>query len=277
MMKLALCNEVIRELSFPAQCELTAKLGYSGIEIAPFTLFEDRATFNEQDAALRKQQASDAGIVISSLHWLLVKPNGLSLVSRDASVRLQTQDWLKRVIAYAHACGATVLVHGSPKQRSPENGQTVQECLDRVQETLALLEPFARQAGVAYCLEPLSPFETPVVNTVEQASQLVDAIQSPYIRTMLDASASTYSESLPMAEVFEKYFLSGHIAHVQVNDHNRKGPGQGDTNLLPLFQKMKSLNYQGWVAVEPFIYEPDGPGCAAFSAGYVQGLMKAVS
>ena len=201
-MKLALCNEVIRELSFPAQCELTAKLGYNGIEIAPFTLFEDSVTFNEQDAALRKQQASDAGIVISSLHWLLVKPDGLSLVSRDASVRLQTQDWLKRVIAYAHACGATALVHGSPKQRSPENGQTVQECLDRVQETLALLEPFARQAGVAYCLEPLSPFETPVVNTVEQASQLVDAIQSPYIRTMLDASASTYSESLPMAEVF---------------------------------------------------------------------------
>jgi len=271
-MKLALCNEVIRELSFPAQCELTSKLGYGGIEVAPFTLFEDSANFNEQDAKLRAHQAKDAGIVISSLHWLLVKPDGLSLVSNDASVRLKTQDWLKRVIAYAHVCGATALVHGSPKQRSPENGQSTQ-----VQETLTLLEPFARQAGVAYCLEPLSPFETPVVNTVEQASQLVDAIQSPYIRTMLDASASTYSESLPMAEVFENYFLSGHIAHVQVNDHNRKGPGQGDTNLLPLFQKMKSLNYQGWVAVEPFIYEPDGPGCAAFSAGYVQGLMRAVS
>ena len=276
-MKLALCNEVIRELSFPEQCKLAAKLGYRGIEIAPFTLFDDIASFNEKDAILRKQQASDEGILISSLHWLLVKPDDLSLVSSDATVRLKTQDWLKQVIAYAHACGATALVHGSPKQRSPEKGQTVQECLDRVQETLTLLEPFARQAGVAYCLEPLSPFETPVVNTVEQASDLVDAIQSPYIRTMLDASASTYSETLPMDQVFERYFLSGHIAHVQVNDHNRKGPGQGDTNLLPLFEKMKSLNYPGWIAVEPFIYEPDGPGCAAFSAGYVQGLMKAVS
>jgi sugar phosphate isomerase/epimerase len=276
-MKLALCNEVIRELSFPEQCKLAAKLGYRGIEIAPFTLFDDIASFNEKDAILRKQQATDEGILISSLHWLLVKPDDLSLVSSDAAVRLKTQDWLKQVIAYAHACGATALVHGSPKQRSPEKGQTVQECLDRVQETLTLLEPFARQAGVAYCLEPLSPFETPVVNTVEQASHLVDAIQSPYIRTMLDASASTYSETLPMDQVFEKYFLSGHIAHVQVNDHNRKGPGQGDTNLLPLFEKMKSLNYPGWIAVEPFIYEPDGPGCAAFSAGYVQGLMKAVS
>jgi sugar phosphate isomerase/epimerase len=140
-MKLALCNEVIRELSFPAQCELTSKLGYGGIEVAPFTLFEDSANFNEQDAKLRAHQAKDAGIVISSLHWLLVKPDGLSLVSNDASVRLKTQDWLKRVIAYAHVCGATALVHGSPKQRSPENGQSTQECLDRVQETLTLLEP----------------------------------------------------------------------------------------------------------------------------------------
>ena len=57
-MKLALCNEVIRELSFPAQCEYTAKLGYGGIEIAPFTLFEDSESFNEQDAILRKKQAS---------------------------------------------------------------------------------------------------------------------------------------------------------------------------------------------------------------------------
>jgi sugar phosphate isomerase/epimerase len=116
-----------------------------------------------------------------------------------------------------------------------------------------------------------------VINTVAQASAVVDRINSPHIRTMLDTSAASYAESLPLHVVFEKYFMSGHIGHVQVNDHNRKGPGQGDTDLLPLFQKMRALNYQGWVAVEPFIYEPDGPSCAAYSAGYVKGLMRAVA
>ena len=37
-MKLALCNEVLGALSLEAQCELAARLGYDGLEIAPFTL-----------------------------------------------------------------------------------------------------------------------------------------------------------------------------------------------------------------------------------------------
>ena len=276
-MKLALCNEVIRELSFAAQCKFASQLGYEGIEIAPFTLFDEAHQFNSAHAQLSRQQASDAGLSISSLHWLLVKPDGLSLVSQDQTVRQKTQDWLKQLIEYAHTAGASALVHGSPKQRSPEGDQTIEDCIGRVQEMLAAIEPFAKQAGVTYCLEPLSPVETPVINSVAQASAVVDGINSPHIRTMLDTSAASYSESLPLDVVFEKYFISGHIGHVQVNDHNRKGPGQGDTDLLPLFQKMKALNYQGWVAVEPFIYEPDGPSCAAYSAGYVKGLMRAVA
>ena len=32
--------------------------------------------------------------------------------------------------------------------------------------------------------------------------------------------------------------------------------------------------WDGWVAVEPFDYVPDGPGCAAWSAGYLKGLLQ---
>ena len=40
-MKLSLCNEVIRELSFERQCALAASLGYRGLELAPFTFGDD--------------------------------------------------------------------------------------------------------------------------------------------------------------------------------------------------------------------------------------------
>ena len=40
-MKLALCNEVIREMDFARQCALAAGMGYAGLELAPFTLGED--------------------------------------------------------------------------------------------------------------------------------------------------------------------------------------------------------------------------------------------
>jgi sugar phosphate isomerase/epimerase len=40
-MRISLCNEVVAELPFARQCALAARLGYDGIEIAPFTLGEE--------------------------------------------------------------------------------------------------------------------------------------------------------------------------------------------------------------------------------------------
>ena len=40
-MRIALCNEVIAQLPFPRQCEYAAKLGYDGLEIAPYTLSDE--------------------------------------------------------------------------------------------------------------------------------------------------------------------------------------------------------------------------------------------
>jgi hypothetical protein len=31
-------------------------------------------------------------------------------------------------------------------------------------------------------------------------------------------------------------------------------------------------HYKGWVAVEPFIYQPSGAACAARAAGYMRAL-----
>ena len=271
-MKLALCNEVLHPLPFARQCALAASYGYTGLELAPFTLADDPQTLDAEAAREFRMLAHDHGLAISSLHWLLVKPDGLSLVAADAAVRRQTLALLLGLIDFAAACGAAVLVHGSPRQRSPQPGQSVADAIERLHDALATLAPHAEQAGVVYCLEPLSPAETPVINTVAQAAALVDRIGSPALRTMLDVSAASQAESTPVHEVLAQYLASGHIAHVQLNDKNRRGPGQGDTAQAPVLQVLKDAAYAGWMAVEPFDYQSDGPGCAEFSARHVQGI-----
>lgn len=273
-MKLALCNEVLHPLPFARQCELAASLGYQGLELAPFTLADDPLTLDEAAAARLRETAAAHGLAISGLHWLLVKPDGLSLVDPDAGVRDRTLRWLRQLIAFAAACGAQVMVHGSPRQRSPLPGQSLADATDRLADALAHLAPYAEAAQVTYCLEPLSPAETPVVNTVAQAAALVDRINSPAVRTMLDVSAASQAESEPVQQVLARFLASGHIAHVQLNDRNRRGPGQGETHQLPVLRTLRDAGYSGWMAVEPFDYVPDGPGCAAFSAGHVSGLMR---
>lgn len=271
-MKLALCNEVLHPLPFARQCALAASYGYTGLELAPFTLADDPQTLDAEAAREFRIRAHDHGLAISSLHWLLVKPDGLSLVSADAAVRQQTLTLLLRLIDFAAACGAAVLVHGSPRQRSPQPGQSVADATERLHEALATLAPHAEQAGVVYCLEPLSPAETPVINTVAQAAAMVDRIGSSALRTMLDVSAASQAESTPVHKVLAQYLASGHIAHVQLNDKNRRGPGQGDTPQAPVLQALKDAAYAGWMAVEPFDYQGDGPACAEFGARHVLGI-----
>ncbi|MEY4711867.1 MAG: hypothetical protein RIS88_1317 [Pseudomonadota bacterium] len=276
-MKLALCNEVLRHLSLDAQCEMAAQLGYQGLEVAPFTLFQDARELDERLAARARASAQAQGLLISSLHWLLVKPEGLSMVTPDEGVRQATLDWIRRLIAFAQHCGARVLVHGSPAQRNPQAGQSLADAHARLEDSLRRLAPWAQAAGVTYCLEPLSRVETSVVNTVQEAAQMIARVGSPAVRTMLDASAASQAESEPIAQVLARHLDTGDIAHVQVNDKNRRGPGQGDTDLLPLVRVLRERQYTGWVAVEPFEYRPDGATTAAFSAGHMQALWRATA
>ena len=67
---------------------------------------------------------------------------------------------------------------------------------------------------------------------------------------------------------------SGLVAHVQFNDRNRRGPGQGDDRFAPIVKALREAGYHGWIAMEPFVYEPDGPTCAARMIGYVAGLLE---
>lgn len=276
-MKLALCNEVLRPLPLAAQCEAAAHMGYDGLEIAPFTLADDPSTLDSAHARDVHATARAHGLQVSSLHWLLVKPDGLSLVTGDAALRTRTLNLLRRLIDFAAACGAGVLVHGSPKQRSPAPGQSVADATARLEAALAELAPHAATAGVTYCIEPLGRFETPVINTVAEAAALVDRISSPAVRTMLDVSAASHSEGAPVHEVLRRFLTSGHIAHVQVNDKNRRGPGQGDTDQRPVLQVLRDTGYAGWVAVEPFDYVPDGPRCAEISARHVRDIWKTLA
>jgi sugar phosphate isomerase/epimerase len=66
--RLALCNEVLRELEFARQCALAASLGYDGLEVAPFTLSDTPHLLSAARIGELRRIAAEAGIVISGLH-----------------------------------------------------------------------------------------------------------------------------------------------------------------------------------------------------------------
>lgn len=270
----SLCNEVLQPLSFEAQCQYAASLGYVGLEVAPFTLCEDPQDLTIEQARIFKHIAQSHGLQITGLHWLLVKPEGLSITSTDLDIQQKTRAFIHHLCAVCAAMGGQYLVHGSPKQRLIESGQSYADALSLATQFFAHAAQSANEFGVTYCIEPLSADQTPLINTVEQAISVVKEINHPALKTMLDTSSAGLAESVPIADLIDQFFPSGHIAHVQLNDPNRRGPGQGDMEFGPILLALKRNNYQGAIAIEPFDYQPDGPACAAHSIGYLKGLLE---
>jgi sugar phosphate isomerase/epimerase len=275
-MKIALCNEVLAPMPFARQCEFAAAVGYDGLELAPFTLSDEPHVMIPQERAAIRRAAEGAGLAITGLHWLLLAPKGLSITSPDDAVRSRTVDVMRRLIGLCADLGGRVLVHGSPGQRAIPPGETRETALVRARECFAAAAVEAERAGVVYCIEPLAVAETPVINTVAEAAAIVDAIGSPALRTMVDTCAAGQSEAEPVASVLDRWLPTGRIAHVQVNDRNRRGPGEGEDRFAPVFAALKRGGYGGVVAVEPFKYVPDGATCAARSLGYIRGILEAL-
>ncbi|MEM7693130.1 MAG: sugar phosphate isomerase/epimerase family protein [Pseudomonadota bacterium] len=274
--RISLCNEVLRHHPFEAQCARAAALGYDGLEIAPFTLGDTPHRLSRHDIAAVRKTLSDHGLCVTSLHWLLVAPEGLSITSADPAVRARTIAVADGLIDLAAELGAGVLVHGSPSQRALTPGDEAGGRA-RAKAFFAHAGERAFAAGLRYAIEPLARNETDHINTLDEAAALVASIGVPGLVTMLDTSSAGQTEIEPLQNLIARHGSAGTIAHVQLNDPNRRGPGEGAMAFAPILRALDAAGYRGDLAVEPFIYEPDGDAVAARAIGYLRGLLEGLS
>tara|TARA_Y100000758_G_scaffold261537_1_gene199862 strand:+ start:139 stop:957 length:819 start_codon:yes stop_codon:yes gene_type:complete len=251
--KYALCSEVF---STPLDETIAsiAEAGFDGIEIAPFNAGESVEDVGSVERALLRQQAADAGLEIVGLHWLLVSPPGLHLTTEDSSVRKATTSYLQALAQFCSDLGGKVMIFGSPKQRNLAEGDDPREGFERAAGVLREAGRTCEDLGVELLLEALSPMETNFLQTIEEALELRDAIDSPGIGYMLDCKAMS-----SMPEGIEGTILRhGKAAgHFHANQPDGKGPGMGEVEFEPILSALRESGYQGWVSTEPFDYKPD--------------------
>lgn len=269
-LKIHLCNEVVRTLDFRGQCAFAHAAGYDGLEIAPFTLADDPTRLPAAQVSELRRIADDQGIGIAGLHWLLAAPANLSITSEDPAVFRATCDAGRRLIDLCAGLGGAYLVHGSPQQRQLAPGREAQG-RSRAIAYFSAMADAAQATGVAYILEPLSRVDTTLAASVEEAVAMVAEIGSPALKTMVDCYAVS-ANGEDVSAVLDKWLASGSVAHVHFNDDNKGGPGQGGIDFAAILRILERHAYAGAAAVEPFVYLPDGPSCAARAIGFLRGL-----
>jgi sugar phosphate isomerase/epimerase len=266
-MRYAICNETFEGWDHVRICRFVAELGYQGLELAPFTLAPRITDVSGERRRELRRQASDHGLTLLGLHWLLAKTEGLQLTSPDAAVRQKTADYLVELARCCAELGGNILVFGSPAQRRIPAGASREQATEWAADTFRRARTGIGDASVFLCLEPLSPPEADFLNTAGEALDLIDRVAHPNFQLHLDVKAMS-TETAPATELIRRH--ASRMGHFHANDSNRRGPGFGATDFVPIFRALQDVHYQGWVSVEVFDYSPDPETIATQSLRYMR-------
>src|SRR5436190_2873227 len=271
-MDFAICNEIFQGWKIEEAMQFAAKTGYTGIEIAPFTIAKYVTDVGKQERKRIRHAAEDADIAITGIHWVLAHTEGLFLTHNDAAVRDRSSKYFVDLVEFCSDIGGNIIVVGSPKQRNIPLGATAAQAWDWAKETLTAAVGRALQLGVTICLEPLSPQETNFINTAEEAVRFVKQYHSASLKIILDVKGMS-SEQKPIPQIIQESWP--HFAYFHANDKNLKGPGFGEVDFNPIAVALLDVGYNGWVSVEVFNFDEGPEAIATRSLDYLRKTFTA--
>lgn len=267
-MKFALCNEMFEETPFPEVCAAASRLGYHGVEIAPFTLTGSACDFTAEQRHETRKTAEDHGLEVVGLHWLYAGQKDMHVNSPDHVLWGNARDYLEALVDMCADIGGRILVIGSPKQRTLSTGQSYEDAWQRARDLFGSVLGSAEEREVALCLEPLSTAETDFINTVDEGLRMVRELAHPWFKLHLDVKAM-FAEGKAVEDIILSSDVSD-IGHFHVNDPNLYGPGMGDLDYGPIAEAIKGIGWDEWLSVEVFKYDPDPETIARRSIEYLK-------
>jgi sugar phosphate isomerase/epimerase len=265
----SICNELYEKRPFAQTCQSIRQAGYTGIEIAPFTLAEDAGSIPPLRRREIRYAIQEAGLQFVGLHWLLLGPPGLHVTTPDLALRARSWEYLLRLVDLCADLGPDgVMVFGSPKKRSSTGGLSSSEATRVFVDGLAGLAPYALERGVTLLVEAIPADQANnVVNTLDEAAAVVREISSPAVGAMFDCH-NTADESAPDALLLDRHFDL--IRHVHLNELDGRHPGTGSYDFQPLLEVLARRGYTGWLSLEVFDFRPGADVVAGESLRYME-------
>ncbi|HEX9118639.1 MAG TPA: sugar phosphate isomerase/epimerase family protein [Anaerolineae bacterium] len=124
--------------------------------------------------------------------------------------------------------------------------------LERTAANLREVAAYAESKGVTLAMEPLNRFETSFINIMEQACELMEMIDSPAIKLMID----TFHANIEEKNIGKAIELAGpNLVHVHANENDRGAPGSGHVAWPEVAAALKKVNYSGAMVIETFTTE----------------------
>jgi sugar phosphate isomerase/epimerase len=266
--KFGICSEIFKDWNDIARTiNYVKETGYDGLEIAPFTFAPFVTDISAQTRREIVKRAEEADLDILGIHWVFVGPDGVHLTHPDEAIRRYTVDYMKALVNFCADIGGEVIIFGSPKQRNIEEGVSYDQAFEYARAVMAESMPVCEERDVTICMEPLTHLETNFLQSAGETVQLIDAVGHPNFQLILDTKAMAFEDD-DRATLIRRH--ADKLRHYHANDENLNGPGFGEVDFKPIFGALKDIDFQGYVSVEVFNFEPGPETIARQSLDYMK-------
>lgn len=177
----------------------------------------------------------------------LMEHGGRDMVHPDKYVRVGTSRYLEETIQLIADLGGEILccVPSTIGKLTPL--ATVEEEWRWCVEGVKAAGEFAGERGVRIALEPITRFETYLLNRAEQALALAADVDLPNVGVCLDTYHMHQEEQDTVAAIIsaDRRLFDFHVA-----DSNRRPVGQGSIDWAPILEALDRIGYQGCITTE---------------------------
>jgi D-psicose/D-tagatose/L-ribulose 3-epimerase len=124
--------------------------------------------------------------------------------------------------------------------------------LERCARNLKVVAHYAEEKGVTLALEPLNRFESSFINLTSQAIELMQLVDSPRLKLMMDTFHANIEEK-SLGRAIEA--AGKDLVHVHANENDRGTPGTGHVAWAEIASALKKVKYSGALVIESFSTE----------------------
>jgi D-psicose/D-tagatose/L-ribulose 3-epimerase len=189
-----------------------------------------------------------------------VMPSHRDLVADDPDVVATTSEYIAACIDLAARVGANVVggpIYSSVGRTWRLDGAERRTTVARLTEALKPLAETAAARDVVLALEPLNRYETSLINTVDQALEVVEAVDSLGLGITLDTFHMNIEEKDPPLAIRR---AGSRLAHFQASGTDRGAPGNDHNDWPAIAAAIADIGYTGPICIESFT--PDNQSIA---------------
>lgn len=246
-MKFACCTELFTEVPIGELYAIIRQCGYNGVEIAPESIFADPEQPTDSEIRAVRSALRDSDLALAGFHWVLRKPSRLNLLSDDFATRERSWDLLCWLTTVLEELGGAVMVIGSGNQRR-RVGMSHHAAMRLLRDELRQLCDRTAECSVVYCLEPLPPSRSNVLNTLREVDETVRAVGRNRVQAVFDFRNAGY-ETAGWTDLIRTH--RDIIRHVHVSEPDGTHPSVHSRHFVRPLTELSGDLYGGWVSAEP--------------------------